>query len=69
MRNSCLRLNRLIKSLLKENKLLKQQLEKAYINSNFGCYNRAGAQAKGNEFLQKERHGDLTRKKIWQPCF
>ncbi len=34
---------------------LQQKLELAYTNSNFGCYNRAGAEAKGNEFLHKER--------------
>ncbi len=34
---------------------LQQKLELAYTNSNFGCYNRAGAEALGNEFLQKER--------------
>lgn len=45
----------LISSLLQENRFLKEKLEQAYINTNFGCYNRAGAEVKGNEFLQKER--------------
>ena len=34
---------------------LESQLEKAYTNDNFGCYNRAGAKVRGNEFLAKER--------------
>ena len=34
---------------------LEQALEAAYTNDNFGCYNRAGAKVKGNEFIQKER--------------
>ncbi len=41
--------------LLLQNANLRRQLELAYTNSNFGCYNRAGAEAKGNEFLVKER--------------
>lgn len=53
--NQNFQLNNLITSLLRENKALKEKLEQAYINSSFGCYNRAGAEAKGNEFLQKER--------------
>lgn len=36
-------------------KRLHTSLEQAYTNSNFGCYNRAGAEAKGNEFFEKER--------------
>ena len=34
---------------------LSRQLELAYTSSNFGCYNRAGAEVRGNEFIQKER--------------
>ena len=41
--------------LKRENISLKRQLELAYTNSNFNCYNRAGAEAKGNEFIAKER--------------
>ncbi len=41
--------------LKQHNADLQQKLELAYTNSNFGCYNRAGAEAKGNEFLLKER--------------
>ncbi len=37
------------------NKQLQQQLEQAYRNDNFNCYNRQGGIIKGNEFLQKER--------------
>ncbi|MBW4632953.1 MAG: hypothetical protein KME30_13950 [Iphinoe sp. HA4291-MV1] len=48
-------LNQLLTSLLQENKSLKQELEKAYTNSNFGCYNRSGAEKRGNEFLTRER--------------
>ena len=41
--------------LKRHNKQLRHQLEKSFINDNFGCYNRAGAIARGNEFLMKER--------------
>ena len=34
---------------------LESQLESAYTNDNFGCYNRSGAKIKGNEFIQRER--------------
>jgi hypothetical protein len=45
----------LLRFLLLENISLKRKLEQAYTSSNFGCYNRVGAEAKGNEFLRKER--------------
>ena len=34
---------------------LESQLESAYTNDNFGCYNRSGAKVRGNEFIQRER--------------
>lgn len=34
---------------------LEAELERAYTNDNFGCYNRSGAKIKGNQFLAKER--------------
>lgn len=44
-----------IQSLLTRIAELEQQLELAYMNDNFGCYNRAGAKMMGNAFLNKER--------------
>lgn len=46
---------RLVNVLLEENELLHKELERAYINSNFNCYNRNGAEVKGNRFLETER--------------
>ena len=40
------------------------EVEKAYVNDNFGCFNRAGAIALGNKFIKREQRrvksGDLV---------
>ncbi len=47
---------------------LQQKLELAYTNSNFGCYNRAGAEALGNEFLLKERRRVASGELVMVAC-
>ncbi|MBW4635059.1 MAG: hypothetical protein KME30_25110 [Iphinoe sp. HA4291-MV1] len=60
--------NQLLTSLLQENKLLREKLEKAYTNSNFGCYNRAGAEVRGNEFLQHNRRRAASGQLVMVCC-
>ncbi len=54
--------------LKQHNADLQQKLELAYTNSNFGCYNRAGAEVKGNEFLLKERRRVASGELVMVAC-
>lgn len=47
---------------------LKSALERAYINSNFGCYNRAGAEVRGNEFMKQERRRIASGQLVMVSC-
>ena len=54
--------------LKRENLHLRCQLELAYTNSNFNCYNRAGAEVRGNEFLLKERRRVASGELVMVAC-
>ena len=43
-------------------------LDKSLISTNFGCYNRAGAEIKGNEFIRKERRKVASGELVMVAC-